>query len=278
LQQRTVLAHTRSVADSAADSAAEPTRWLYMLHGIYGSGRNWSSVARRLVRERPDWGVLLVDLREHGDSPSFPPPHTIVAAAGDLDALAESTGTPPDAVLGHSFGGKVALQFASNANPSVRQVWIVDSTPEARDPAGSAWTMLGVLRGLPRRFASRSAAIEALVGEGVARPVAQWLATSLVQEDAEYRWRFDLDKLDALLRDFFRTDLWAVVEDPPAGLEVHLVKAEDSSVLSGDALERAQRAADGRRIHLHRVAGGHWVNADNPSALHTLLVTHLPSD
>src|SRR5512142_1296285 len=61
-----------------------PARWLYVLHGIFGAGRNWASIMRRLVRERPEWGAVLVDLREHGRSGGFPPPHTVATAAGDV--------------------------------------------------------------------------------------------------------------------------------------------------------------------------------------------------
>jgi pimeloyl-ACP methyl ester carboxylesterase len=48
-------------------------------------------------------------------------------------------------------------------------------------------------------------------------------------------------------------------------------------VLSGESLERAERAA-GQRVHLHRIAGGHWVNADNPDALLDLLIEWLPAN
>src|SRR5690606_18639255 len=56
-----ILSHDRVVADGA-----EPRAWMFVLHGIYGAGRNWASVVRRVVRERPEWGALLVDLRQHG--------------------------------------------------------------------------------------------------------------------------------------------------------------------------------------------------------------------
>ena len=78
-------------------------------------------------------------------------------------------------------------------------------------------------------------------------------------------------------RDFFRIDLWPVVEDPPAGLDVHVVKAEESSSLDEAACGRVEAAAARTgRVHLHRVAGGHWVNADNPDALLALLERDLP--
>ena len=61
-----------------------PDAWLYLLPGIYGAGRNWGSVMRRWVQERPDWGAVLIDLRGHGASQGFSPPHTLESAAADL--------------------------------------------------------------------------------------------------------------------------------------------------------------------------------------------------
>lgn len=259
------LAHERVAGDG------RPGRWIWVLHGIYGAGRNWGSVARRLVRARPDWGALLIDLRQHGASQGFDAPHTLGAAARDLAELAGEA-DPPAAVLGHSFGGKVALRFAADGPPGLGQVWVIDSTPEAREPGGSAWEMLEVLRSLPGSFESRTAGVDALAAAGVARPIAQWMSTNLTEKDGRQVWRIDLDDMEAMLRDFFATDLWPVVESPPPGITVHLVRASESSVLSGAALERAQTAAaDSDRVVLHEVEGGHWLNADNPERLVALL-------
>jgi pimeloyl-ACP methyl ester carboxylesterase len=284
-----ILSHTRITADGA-----EPHAWLYVLHGVYGAGRNWASVMRRIVTDRPDWGVLLVDLRQHGESQGFAGPHTIQAAAADLEQLADHTGLKPDAVLGHSFGGKVTLVFAGSASEPPRQIWVIDSTPQSRVPDGSAWDMLELLESLPRQFASRDELVRNLMDRGQPKPLAQWMATNLVSDDEAadddaaagtvagpggYRWRLDFDAIRELLISFFETDAWDVVESPPPGTEIHLVKAEDSRVLTGDALARAQRAADaGDRTFVHRVAGGHWVNAENPGAIEALLVQMLPAE
>jgi esterase len=272
-----ILSHDRITADGA-----EPMHWLYVLHGIFGAGRNWASVIRRVVRARPEWGALLVDLRQHGASQGFEPPHDIRRAADDLDALAVHTGHPPAAILGHSFGGKVAMLYAAaglDSTAGLRQLWIIDSTPATGPTGGSAWAMLQVVRSLPGRFGSRDELVDALVAQDVARPTAQWMATNLEADDDGYRWRFDLDAIHALLESFYQADAWDIVENPPEGVEVHLVRAEESSVLSGDALDRATRAVDaaGSRTFLHPVAGGHWVNADNPAAIEKLLVQMLPS-
>ncbi|MBW3534552.1 MAG: alpha/beta hydrolase [Gemmatimonadetes bacterium] len=253
-----------------------PERWLVVLHGIYGAGRNWGSVARRFVRERPAWGALLVDLRQHGASRGFSPPHTVAAAADDVVEAIRASDVETHAILGHSFGGKVALVATRVGIPGLRQAWVVDSTPGTREPEGSAWDMLAILRRNPGPFDARDGAVDALRGEGLPLPLARWMATNVEEEGGVYRWRIDADDMEALLRSFFAEDAWDVLEAPPEGVSVHVVKAEDSSVLDEAACERVEQA--GRRegrVHLHRVSGGHWVNADNPDALHALLLEHL---
>ena len=82
---------------TAATGSEAATLRLMMLHGIYGRGRNWKSMAREIGAARPEWSALLVDLRLHGDSPAFEPPHTLDAAAADVRAVidAESASGAP---------------------------------------------------------------------------------------------------------------------------------------------------------------------------------------
>lgn len=254
----------------------EPRQWLYVLHGIFGAGRNWGSIIRRVVRERPEWGALLIDLRQHGRSQGTTPPHTVEAAARDLLELAAAV-VPPDALLGHSFGGKVALLAAGlpELRERIRQVWVVDSTPDAREPEGGAWAMLRLLRSLPDAFQTRDQLVQALVQGGSSRPIAQWMATNLHHEAGAYRWRFDLDAMEDLLRSFFDTDAWPVVEGAGPGLDIRFVRASRGSVLDDAAVARVLRAGARAPVHLHQVEGGHWLNADNPDSVTELLVTEL---
>ena len=70
------LAHRRIHAPGTI-----PSRWVLFLHGFLGAGRNWASIGRGVVEARPDWGVVLVALRLHGDSQGLAPPHTVAASA-----------------------------------------------------------------------------------------------------------------------------------------------------------------------------------------------------
>jgi esterase len=269
------IVRSRGGEDARAGGPARarpPTRWIYFLHGIFGSGRNWRSVARRWVDAGAGRGGVLVDLRLHGGSTGFPPPHTIHACAEDVARLAERTGLTPGGILGHSFGGKVALAVAASPPAGLDVVWVVDSTPSARQADGSAVRMMAALRAEGGPFDTREQAESALMAHGFVRPVARWMTTNLAQTDGRWRWTFDLNGLDDLLADFFRTDLWKVVEEPPGELQLHFVKAVESSVLSEADCERIEAAAAATgRVHLHRVQGGHWLNMDAPDAILALL-------
>ena len=264
------LSHT-----TIAGEGSTPERWLLMLHGIYGSGRNWGSIARRVVAERPDWGIVLVDLRLHGGSGGFAGPHTLAAAAADVDRLVEALDLHAGAVLGHSFGGKVALTFAARHAGELTQAWVIDSTLSVREPSGSAWEILEIVRSLPSEFSSREELADALERHGYARGVGNWLAMNLERRGSGFSWRLDWDGVEELLRDYFRADLWPIVESPPAGMEIHVLKAMDSSAIGPDDVARIETAGASGRTFLHHLEGGHWVNAENPDGVVRLLVERL---
>ena len=268
-----ILSHTRITAEEA-----EPQHWLLFLHGIYGSGRNWATIARRLVEARPEWGALLVDLRLHGDSAGFDPPHTVEAAAADVARLVEQLEAPVDAVLGHSFGGKVALAYARDHGAGLKQVWVVDSTLAVREPSGSAWRLIDAVRSLPERFPDREALAEGLASHGYPAPLASWLGMNLERAGDEFRWKLDWDGVESMLRDYFRSDLWEVVESPPGGVEVHVIRAASSDSLSEQDVARIERAGEeGAATRVHVLDGGHWINVENPDAVVDLLSRELPA-
>jgi pimeloyl-ACP methyl ester carboxylesterase len=105
-----------------------------LLHGILGSRKNWGSFAKRLAQEFPMWQFLLVDLRCHGDSASLKKrgPHTVASTALDVLKLVVQLRLTPRVLVGHSFGGKVALSMVEQAaKPLARPVraWVLDATP-----------------------------------------------------------------------------------------------------------------------------------------------------
>jgi esterase len=253
-----------------------PSRSLVMMHGIYGRGRNLQAVARGVTAARPEYACWLVDLPFHGESGPSAHGDTVIGLATTVLEWLQDGGITPTALLGHSFGGKVALAMMPALAAQPLQVWVIDSTPETKTPTGSAWELLGVIRRLPPRFDTREAAVAAIVDAGFPLGVAQWMGTNLARGDAGFTWRLDLDAMERLLHDFFRTDLWSAVDTPPPGHEVHFVKASTSSAISESAVSRITSAAAGGRVSIHHRTGSHWIHAESPAVVTELLVEHLP--
>lgn len=263
----TRLAATRLGADATNAS-------LIMLHGIYGRGRNWQAIARAVVAARPEYACWLVDLPHHGDSPAGAHGETVAGLAADVTAWMQAGQILPTAILGHSYGGKVALAIADRLRQQPLQVWVIDSTPEVKPPSGSAWDMLDVIRRLPSRFASRDEAAQALVNAGYALGVAQWMTTNLTRTEDGFVWKLNFAVMERLLTDFFATDLWHVLESPAAGHDIHVLKASESNAISSAAVSRIEAAA-GAQVHLHHRVGGHWIHAESPQLVAALLIDHL---
>ena len=268
----TILAHRRIHAPRVS-----PGRWVLFLHGFLGAGRNWASLGRGLVNERPDWGVVLVDLRLHGDSQGFAPPHTVAAAAADVSSLILHLGLAETAIAGHSFGGKVALAVARGTSDGLRQVWVMDSTPAPGRTDAGADRLLSLIGRLEGPFEDRASVVRAVRTGGFDPHVADWTATNLTRTSDGYRWRFDLASLDLLLGDFFREDLWDAVDPPVPGREIIFVRASRGSILDDQSADRIARLeADGECVRLIELDGGHWLNMENPEGVLELMVKSLP--
>jgi len=270
-----------------APDAAQPPAWMAIAHGLLGSGDNWASVARELVRRRPDWGVVLPDLRMHGNSQGAPPPHTLDAAAADLAALAEklaAAGRPVWAAAGHSLGGKVVLALRASRQIPLRQVWVLDASPGvcegcALDPESPVVRILAALEELPPTFDQRADFVEEMVGRGFPKIVAQWLAKNLEREGGVYRFALDLGAMRALLEDYHARDLWMEAGDLLAGETVRFAVAGASQVVSSADRTRlrAIEAESGGQLGVHLLEGAsHWLHMDARSALLDLMARELP--
>lgn len=265
-----------------------------LLHGILGSGKNWGSFAKRLAQEFPMWQFLLVDLRCHGDSASIKKrgPHTVASTAFDVLKLIGQLRLSPRVLVGHSFGGKVALSMVEQAaKPLARpvRVWVLDATPgkvrAGLDGEDHPAELIEVLRTMPVQVNSKQEVVDALVKGKFSVDVARWVATNLrrsspsgPRSSPSFSWIFDLNGISEMYKSYEDTNLWRIVENVPRGVHINFLKAERS--LHRWALEDLQRihvaeevAADeagGVEMHVLEDAG-HWVHADNPDGLFRIL-------
>lgn len=265
-----------------------PARGAFLfLHGILGSGANWRGLAKRILADLPDVEGWLVDLRMHGRSQDVSPPHTLAACADDLAALVQERGTKPTHVLGHSFGGKVALAYGEAYPEGLERVFVVDSHPGIPSiQRGSETTVqvMELLHAAPPSYPSRAAFAEHFSAGGLAPGVVAWLAMNLVAKDGGFVFRLDLGAIDAMLADYLARDLFSFVEAPPRAYRGRtvFVKGALSPTIDAEAEARIVRASErahgegGSQVALERIEGaGHWVHVDAPDALLAAVSRHL---
>jgi len=253
-------------------AAEGASRLMLVLHGILGSGGNFRTIARRLAEEHPAWGFVLVDLRGHGQSQGPPSPNTVVSAAEDLVRLEGKLPAKVRGVMGHSFGGKVALAYSRIRGGDLDQVWVLDSGPGAHPASvrkGGAEGVLRALEAMPMPLPSRERFMEILRDQGFSKALIDWLAMNVRRADDGYRLRLDLKVIRALIEDYYERDLWPAILDRRGGApEVHVVLGGRSESVPEPDVARYHDLARGGAVRLHVLPNaGHWLHADDPEGL-----------
>ncbi len=279
-----LLAHDVVAGSTAGDDV------VVFAHGILGSRNNWRSFARRVVQECPSYRALLVDLRNHGQSHGYAPPHTVAAAGDDILALTNHLGLRPRAVVGHSWGGKVMLDLATRLatrgttpGPGLALAVIVDAPPGIRTFGAQREEIdrvIAAIRAVPLPVSSRRALVDFLCAQGLSHAITQWMTTNLEPDphatQGELRWKFNLDAIPEMLADFGARDLWpslwscARSTTPP---RIVFVRGGLSDRWSPEEQQRLTTAVQAGIVADHVLPqAGHWVHTDDPEGLLALVV------
>ncbi len=111
------------------NSQAQKQIPLLILHGLLGSMDNWRSQAKRLSANRP---VITMDLRNHGNSPHLKG-MSYREMYEDVIKVAKHLQIDHFDLLGHSMGGKVAMQMAlsqkERQSDIIKRLIVVDIAP-----------------------------------------------------------------------------------------------------------------------------------------------------
>ncbi len=186
---------------------AGPRRTLF-LHGFLGSARNLNSLAQKVSELRPDLEIICADMPGHGVSPPMQAPYTLRALVEPVVELIESLGEV--VIVGHSMGGRVAIEAAVARPALVEQVILLDIAP---GPIGDRNKGLeAVAKGLlsaPPHVASRAEARAALVAGGLSPSLADWLLMNLSNDPkGGLSWRVDRQALVEFGAASRADDLW----------------------------------------------------------------------
>lgn len=165
-----------------------------VMHGLFGSSRNWMTAARRLAAEHR---VFAFDLRNHGTSP-----HTDTMSypemAEDVYETISSLGVGPVALVGHSMGGKTAMLTALRHADVVERLVVVDAAPVSYPPAFVEYAQ--AMRNADLSSVQRRADVDAQLVNAVPTPGTRaFLLQNLILDDQGARWRPNLPVIEAAL-------------------------------------------------------------------------------
>lgn len=284
---------------------------ILFMHGLLGNGRNLKSFARKVVKQESSnggscLGGFLLDLRGHGrsfqnqikgkeSSGSYDKASTfrdcVLDIAHTLEELhADDEHLPPArVVVGHSFGGRLALEYAADAemqkNP-LKALWLLDTVPGRANKSVDRVlaTITNVLAENSNGTSppTKKEIVNVLTGapHNMDLPTAQWLAMSY-NEKTGGDFGFDNDFVTRTKPEFVHQDFMGLLRkilgennNNNDGVAVHLVrggKNTDWSIPVLSELEKLRKEFPAT-FHLHVLPfAGHNVHADDLPGLIKLI-------
>jgi len=268
---------------AAVESGSGPP--VAILHGLFGSGRNWAGIARQLAAR---YRVIALDLRNHGTSP-WAETMDYAELAEDVHDTMQELGCRRFALIGHSMGGKAAMVAALRHAVEVERLVVVDIAPVAYAPhhLGYVQAMRRLdLHGLTRR-SEADARLAAAVPDVAERA---FLMQNLVFDPhpdppplagegrvgaAQPRWRLNLTAIEHAMPQlvgFPAMPPGARYEGPAlfiaGGRSDYLRSAHEPGIRCLFPAARIARIAD----------AGHWLHAERPQVFLDLVEPFLAGE
>ncbi len=243
---------------------------LLLMHGLFGSSRNWVGVQKHLAEH---YRVVSLDLRNHGSSPwadRMDYDEMALDVAGFIDAL----GSQPVALLGHSMGGKVAMTVALRYPTLVSRLIVADIAPVAYQPHFSDY--IRAMQALDLASVGRRADADHALAASIETPgVRAFLLQNLVQVNGRWSWRINLP---VLARALPALGAFPVGEQAVqwTGRTRFIRGANSNYVLDGhrDSINRYFPGAELVTID----QAGHWLHAEQPARFVSSVIEFLESE
>ena len=235
---------------------------LLIVHGLFGSARNWRAIAKRMSAE---YRVIVVDNRNHGHS-FHDPVMNYPVMADDLARVITAAGRPA-MVLGHSMGGKASMYLALRYPELVTGLMVGDIAPIKYVHGMGNVAHANAMLSIDLATCKTRAEVAALLAQSVTDPSLQaFFLQSLKIDDDGAHWLPNLAVLKsemATIVDFPETD--RTYDGPTLFLA-----GEESDFITDDGRDRAVELFPNARFAKLKAAG-HWLHADQPRAFMELL-------
>ncbi|HJS13995.1 MAG TPA: alpha/beta fold hydrolase [Rheinheimera sp.] len=240
---------------------------IVLIHGLFGSYENLGVIARALAGQ---WQVVNLDMRNHGRS-DWHDSMSYALMAEDVKDTLDHLGLDQVILLGHSMGGKIAMEFALRYPERVNKLILADISPVQNRPRHLE--ILSALDGIDlNNLQSRQQADQQLALSITEIGVRQFLLKSLYKEDDHFRWRFNIKALIA--------NYPQLLEAPPSkgpytGPTL-FIKGAESDYLLPEHQSLIQQLFPHSKAKVI-MGTGHWLHAEKPVAFAKIVTDFLLS-
>ena len=243
----------------------ENSQPLIVLHGLFGSSDNWLTLGKRYAEY---FHVFIIDQRNHGQSIQSDEFNYKLMASDLVDFYKENKLNSAH-VLGHSMGGKTAMEFAVNNPDLVDKLLIADIGPKAYAPHHKT-----ILKGLFSidllKLQSRKEADELLSGFIPEIGVRQFLLKNLTRNSSGFEWRINLNGIAKNIEEIGK----GINQNSHFSKQSLFVRGGNSDyILDGDFNQIHSIFKDSRIETIPNT--GHWLHAEQPEQFLTLSLEFL---
>lgn len=239
---------------------------LIIMHGLFGISDNWVSLGRKYAT---DFKVYLVDLPNHGRSAHYDEFDTPFMASKINEFMGEK-GIEKAYIMGHSLGGKVAMQLACLYPEKVEKLIVADIGPKAY-PIHHQTILLALNSIDTSKLKLRSEADEVFVKYGLDEGTRQFLLKNLYWKTPEQLdWRFNLKVITEKISEVGK----ALPADYKFEKETLFIRGGASGYVRDEDWPAIRRQFP--IAVLDTIEGvGHWLHAQNPQEYYTKTMSFL---
>ena len=247
---KTLTLYSRKVGENGPD--------FVVLHGLFGSGKNWRSFAGSLEE---DFQVWTLDARNHGDSPHADS-MSYQQMAEDVVRFFDENELENVILLGHSMGGKTAMQLALQFPGRIVALIVVDIAPVCYDHQQKQLKLIEAMQGLHLAAEmSRSDIEKKLALKIPEKRLLSFLMTNLYRQNGQFQWRFGLEQIAAGMPYLLNyPEVNSVFEGP-----VQFIGGENSAYLKFEYHALIRKKFPESRITMLKNCG-HWLHIEQPAA------------
>ena len=233
-----------------------------ILHGLFGFSDNWQTHAKKLSEY---YRVILVDLRNHGHS-DWSEAFSYEIMADDVKELYDELNLPELILVGHSMGGKVAINFAQKHEDLLEKLVIVDMGTKGY-PMHHDHILQGIhsvkLDDVSSRREAAAQMNEYIESEGI----KQFLLKNLYwKEKGQLAWRMNVDVLEREM-----PNILGQMTDDEVMIPTLFIRGELSNyILDEDIEDLENQFPDSEMITVPNA--GHWVHAEAPGEFIDILL------